>query len=230
MTSSNITITSPNFSELKLFRPLVKNVLENVDQTYIKNKKIPCWLLPSSGKEVAMTPLFYHAAFDAYAQNKVSYIPSAEIQVPRGISKGRLDLALIGNKHIELIELKASRVKLFGSVATIINKLKSKQFEAQTQLEQIDHSEITKTTDLETKDLTIVTLFLLAPEKKAFETKDVKTKIKEVMNELKVACPYALRASLSYSYIHQINSDSSKSKGEHTVGMIIVASRTVDIY
>ncbi|WP_139158571.1 MULTISPECIES: hypothetical protein [Pseudoalteromonas] len=60
--------------------------------------------------------------------------------------------------------------------------------------------------------------------------KDVQSKIKEIMNELKVACPYALRASLSYSSIHQINSDSSKRKGEQTVGMIIIASRTVDIY
>ncbi|MCF6434337.1 hypothetical protein [Pseudoalteromonas sp. MMG022] len=76
----------------------------------------------------------------------------------------------------------------------------------------------------------LIALFLLAPEKKVIETKDVQSKIKEVMNELKVACSFALRASLSYSYIHQINSDSSKRKGEQTVGMIIVASRTVDIY
>jgi len=82
MSQSEIQITTPQLSNLKFLRPLVTTVLETVDQTYIQNLKVPCWLLPTSGKEIAMTPLYYHAAFEAYANKTVSYIPSAEIQIP----------------------------------------------------------------------------------------------------------------------------------------------------
>lgn len=229
MAISDIKITSPNHSQLKFLRPLVSTVLEIVDQTYIQNTKIPCWLLPTSGKEIAMTPLYYHAAFEAYSNKTVSYIPSAEIQIPRGISKGRLDLALVGREHIELIELKASRVSLFGSTATILNKISEKQYAAKDQLAEIDHTKINESTDLITEDLTIVTLFLLAPEEKAKNRFKVENRIKEIMSCIKEDFPYALRASLLYSKMHQINLDSSQEKGEQSVGMIVVASRTIDI-
>ena len=140
--SGIITITAPYNSELSYIRPLIKNVLETTEETYIKNTKIPCCLLPTSGREISITPLFYHAAFEAYSAKKISYIPSAEIQVNRGNKKGRLDLALIGKKHIELIELKATRVKLFGMNSTITNKIKAKLREANKQLDEIKQDEL----------------------------------------------------------------------------------------
>jgi len=136
---------------------------------------------------------------------------------------------LVGRKHIELIELKASRVKLFGQPETIINKIRTKLLEAKMQLEQIDHDEILRSTELDTEDLAIVTLFLLVPQNKISKGLDVNSKVKATMKEIEEEFPYALRASLIYSKTHNINLDSSKAKDEQAVGMIVVASRAVDI-
>ncbi|MDO6465969.1 hypothetical protein [Pseudoalteromonas carrageenovora] len=227
--NGTITITTPYLSQLRYISPLIKNVLETVEETYIKNTKIPCCLLPTSGREISITPLFYHAAFEAYSEKKISYIPSAEIQVNRGNKKGRLDLALIGKKHIELIELKATRVKLFGNISTIINKIRGKLNDASIQLGQIEQDEILQSTELELEGLAIVTVFLLVPSAGADNAELIHTKVKELMSEIKATFTYAIRASLIYSYHHQINLDSSKGKDERSIGMITVASRKEDI-
>ena len=227
--SGVITITAPYCSEISYIRPLIENVLETIEETYIKNTKIPCCLLPTSGREISITPLFYHAAFEAYSAKKISYIPSAEISVNRGKSKGRLDLALIGKKHIELIELKASRVNLFGHITTITNKIRDKLKEASGQLEQIEQDEILQSTELDLEGLAIVNIFLLVPESKSSNVDLIHARVNEIMNEIKETFIYALRASLIYSYQHHINLDSSKGKGERSVGMITVASRKEDI-
>jgi len=226
MIQSEIQITTPQLSELKFLRPLVTTALETVDQTYIQNTKIPCWLLPSSGKEIAITPLYYHSAFEAYANHTVSYTPSAEIQVPRGKNKGRLDLALTGKKHIELIELKASRVSLLSKNSTIINKIKQKKAAAKAQFKSMDRKKMEASTKLDIRDSVIVTTYLLAPEDIAFDADKVTKRISEIMNQIKNSCLFTLRASLRYSAPHQINLDSSKNKGEYAVGMIVVACRT----
>ncbi len=74
----NIKITAPQLSELKYFRPIIKKTFEILDNDYNQNTAIPCRFLPSSGKEISLTPVFYHAAIDAYKDSKRKYTPCAD--------------------------------------------------------------------------------------------------------------------------------------------------------
>ncbi|CAM3701816.1 MULTISPECIES: hypothetical protein [Pseudoalteromonas] len=221
--SSEIKITAPNYSELTHLRPIILNALQTINETYIDNHNIPCFMLPSSGKEITLTPVFYHAAFEAYKDKQVSYTPSAEVQVPRANGFGRLDLALINKKYIELCELKGARVKLHGPASNVIKKIESKLNSAKEQLNSINVKKLAKETALRLEKTAIVSLNLMTPE----ETTEYKNRfaLEQLLSKVKESYPYALRASLLYKLRHQINRTSSKDKGEYTVGMLVIALR-----
>lgn len=127
-------------SGLMYLRDILEQTLQYAQSAY-NQTSIPDEFLPSSGKEIAFTPLLVAAAYNA------NIFAATEIQVTRksGQTKGRLDLALFSKKNgrrADLLEVKASRYIISKEINVGTNKLQKEILSAQGQLNDIDDSKI----------------------------------------------------------------------------------------